>query len=170
MRIATLIVGLLIGIPFAVSTVMVNLEAQSANGGSSTPEAAWGFMAAVIWLLACAVVMPWPGAAAVLFAMSALLCLAFYDDYPDLAIWGALAVVMTALSFLGWRGKRKERQTFKLEKARQDERDVRMEQLLRQQVHAQQATAQVPCPSCQRMNPASVRFCGNCGTALVANV
>ncbi len=166
MRVTVLIVGLLIGIPFAVSTVMVNLEVQSVNSGSSTPATAWGFMAAVIWLLACAVVMPWPGAAAVLFAMSAFLCLAFYDDYPDLAIWGALAVVMTALSFLGWLGQRKERRAFKVERARQEERDARTATVLAQQ--SRLATPRTVCPSCRWTNPAGTRFCGNCGAALTA--
>ncbi len=166
MRVTVLIVGLLIGIPFAVSTVMVNLEAQSANGGSSTPASASGFMAAVIWLLACAFVMSWPGAAAVLFAMSALLCLAFYDGYPDLGVWGALAVVMTALSCLGWLGQRTERREFKVERARQEERDARIGTLLAQQ--SRLATPETVCPSCQRTNPAGTRFCGNCGAALTA--
>ncbi len=88
--------------------------------------------------------------------------------FDDIRFHGAVALVLAGMAFLGWLGKRKQHRTFKIEKARQEERDARMEQLLKQQVKAMQQAGQIACPACHRVNPAGTRFCGTCGVALTA--
>lgn len=171
MRIATLIIGLLLGLMLFIQSFTVGMFSETAVVDDTTSTAgAAGLMMALLWLLACALVIPLPQVSFPIFLVSAIIGLTVpTGEFGDLRFHGAAAILLTVLAFFGWRGKRKERRTFKLEKARQEERDARMEQLLRQQVQAQQSSAQFPCPTCQRLNPVNVRYCGNCGTPLVAN-
>ncbi len=153
-----------------LQTFLVSALSQATDDSSSGQAAAAGLMMSLLWLVACAFVLPLPMVSIVLFVLASILGFASSGEFPDLGIWGGISLVLAALSLFGWIGKRKERRRFKLEKVRQEERDRRMEQLLLQQVQTQQTSSTFPCPSCQRLNPSNVRFCGNCGAALVANV
>ncbi|HEV2529713.1 MAG TPA: zinc ribbon domain-containing protein [Thermomicrobiales bacterium] len=125
---------------------------------------------ALIWLVAAAFVLPLPMVSVVLFVIAGVLGFAASGDFPDLAVWGGISLVLALLSLFGWRGKRKERRERQVERARQTERDDRMEQLLTQQRNQPTFTPVMgsACPSCGHPNPDGTRFCGNCGQTLVA--
>lgn len=168
MRVTVLIIGLLLGAIMFLQTFLVNVLGQAGNDENVEQAAAVGVFMSLLWLIACAFVVPLPMVSVVLFVAASIFGFAASGEFPDLGIWGGVSAALGVLSFLGWRGKRKERRTFMLEKARQDERDARMETLLQQQARTQQAASQFPCPSCGGMNGTGTRFCGGCGTALGA--
>lgn len=175
MRIAVLIIGILIGLFFIfmgfISVVAETDDLQASGAYDQVAGTFWGVM--ILWALGIAFVLGLPLISSVLFLVAGIAGIsagfAAPDDAGVIGAWGLVSLVLAGMSLIGWRGKRKEQRTFKLERVRQEERDTRMEQLLRQQAQVQQASSQLPCPSCQRLNPPNVRFCGNCGAALVAN-
>lgn len=169
MRIAVLIIGLLLGAVMFLQTFLLNVVGQAAQDKATEEAAAGGLFMAILWLVACGLVLPIPLVSVVLFAVAGAIGFALSGDFPDLAIWGGISIALAALSFFGWLGKRKQQREQRAERARQFERDQRMEAMLQQQSRPQSSSYQIPCPSCQRLNPAGTRFCGNCGTALAAN-
>lgn len=166
MRVAVLILGLIAGLLMFLQTLIVYAGSSVAEQENMQGAAVVGVLMALFWLIACAFVIPLPIVSVVLFTLAGLLGFMASGDFPDLGWWGGISLVLAVLSLLGWMGKRKERRLFKVEREQQEARDARLEALLQQQ--AQTTTASTVCPSCSRANPAGTRFCGNCGTALVA--
>lgn len=165
MRVAVLIIGLLLGAVMFVQTFLVNVLGQAGQDENVEQAGAIGVFMCLLWLIACAVVLSFPFVSTVLFVVAALLGFAMGGEFPDLAIWGGISLILAVMSFLGWLGKRKERRKFAVERARQEERDGQLQQLLLQRA---QPDNRILCPSCNASNLASTRFCGNCGTALTA--
>lgn len=170
MRVTVLIIGLVLGVIMFLQTFLVNVLGQAGQDEASEQSGAVGLGMAFLWLIACGFVIPLPMVSVILFVLAGLLGFAASGDFPDLAIWGGVSLALAALSLLGWRGKRKERRVFNLEKRRNEERDGRMEQLLQQRAESTQGGGHIACPSCQGANPPGTRFCGICGTALLVNV
>lgn len=168
MRIAVLIIGLLLGAVMFLQTFLLNVVGQAAQDKATEEAAAGGLIMAILWLVACGLVLPLPMVSVVLFAVAGAIGFALSGDFPDLAIWGGISIALAVLSFFGWLGKRKQQREQRAERARHLERDQRMEAMLQQQSRPQPAAHQISCPSCQRMNAPGTRFCGNCGTALAA--
>lgn len=173
MRLAVLIIGLLLGLLMFIQTVLVGALSSAGGSDANAQAAASGFLAAILWLIACAFVIPFPLVSVVAFAIAALFSFgaAARSDYEDQYIWGIVALILMSLSFLGWMGKRRERRTAKAEKLAQADRDARYEQLLvRQQTQSrEQAVPGVVCHACGTVSPTGTRFCGNCGANLAAN-
>jgi amino acid transporter len=64
---------------------------------------------ALLWLVACALVIPIPLVSTVIFAFAGLIGLGAgaSSTFTDLTIWGAASLILAAFSFFGWIGKRK---------------------------------------------------------------
>lgn len=165
MRLVVLIIGLLLGLLMFLQTFLVNVLGQAARDKATEQAGTVGVAAAVLWLLACAFVMPWPLVSVGSFFLAASLSFSVSGDFPDQLYCGIVALILAAFSFLGWRGKVQDRRTKAAEQARQAERDARYEALLTAQAYQRQ---DAPCPACGQLNPAGVRFCGRCGTKLGA--
>lgn len=164
MRIATLIVGLLLGLMLTIQTFAATAIGDLGNDTTTATAAGAGFGMMLLWLLGCALVIPFPLVSTVLFALSALLGLLVpTGDFADLRFHGFAAVVLTIMALLGYRGKRVADREKREEQQRQIERDNRMEMLLRQQ--AESANQRV-CRSCGAMNAMNARFCGECGASM----
>lgn len=140
MRVTVLIIGLLLGAVMFLQTFLVNVLGQAGNDENIEQAAAVGVFMSLLWLVACAFVLPVPVVSVVLFAIASIFGFAASGEFPDLGIWGGVSMGLAVLSLLGWRGKRNDRRTVELDKARQDERDARMETLLQQQAGIQQAS------------------------------
>lgn len=166
MRIAVLIIGLLLGAVMFLQTFLLNALGQASQDKATEEAAAGGLFMAVLWLVACGLVLPLPMVSVILFSVAGVIGLALSGDFRDLAIWGGISIALAVLSFFGWLGKRKQQRELRAERARQLERDQRMETMLQQQSRPQPTSYQIPCPSCERLNSSGTRFCGNCGTLL----
>lgn len=107
MRIAVLILGLILGaIMFLQSATVAGLSGIAEDEDTNAAAAA-GILMALMWLVACAVVIPLPRVAMVLFLIAAVTGFATSGAFPDLAAWGGVSIFVAVLSFFGWRGKRK---------------------------------------------------------------
>ena len=165
MRIATLIIGLLVGLLLFIQSFTMGIFSYSTVVDDTTATAGGaGLFMALLWLLACALVIPFPLVSTGLFAVSIPIGLFTpTGEFEDLRFHGFAAIVLTVMAFFGWRGKRKAENQQRLEQAQRAEHDERVEALLRQQVEAQH---RAPCPSCNHLNGANARFCGNCRAAM----
>jgi hypothetical protein len=163
MRLAVLIIGLLLGPLMFLQTFVVNVLSDAGNNEETEQAAAIGVAMALLWLAACAFVLPFPMVSTLLFAVAGLfgLMAAATSEFVDLYIWGGISFALTWLSFIGWLGKRKDRRESAAERQRQLVRDERMEALLRQQ-------ASFPnfCPVCRFRNEPDARICTDCGAPL----
>lgn len=164
MRIAVLILGLLLGLVMFLQAFVGGILSSMGDDEAMQQAAAVGILVSLLWLVGCALVLPFPLASVISFAIAALFAFAISGDYPDMGIWGAIALILAAMSFFGWMGKRKDRREKRAERQRQEERDARLEGLLTQ--HQAATNSQVACPSCGQANSIQSRFCGNCGAEI----
>lgn len=166
MRVGAMVVGILLAIwTFLEATVIGGFENAA---GSEENLAGGGGLVSILCGLAAIMVLAIPLFSAILFGLASLASFVVAGQgYENHYLYGSITALLAVMAFFGWLGKRKERRQFRIERARQEERDARMEQLLQQQARMQ-ASAQIQCPSCNRFNPAETRFCGNCGAALSA--
>ena len=107
MRVTVLILALILGALMAFQSLLgygVSGIARDPDLGGAT---AVGLLVALLWLVAAALVIPLPLASCVLFVLGGLLGFAVSADFPDMAVWGGASLVLAALSFVGWRGKRR---------------------------------------------------------------
>ena len=164
MRIAVLILGLLLGLVMFLQTFVGGILSSIGDDETMQQAFAVGILVSLLWLVGCALVLPFPLASVISFVLAALFAFAISGDYPDMGAWGTVALILAAMSFFGWLGKRRDRREQRAERQRQEERDARLESLLTQQQSA--IEAQIHCPSCGQPNNPMSRFCGDCGATL----
>lgn len=123
MRIATLILGLMLGGIFFLQALLGNVLASAADSANQTEATSIGIVMAAMWLLASALVIAAPRVAGLLFILSAALGFGFAASYPDLTVWSSIALVLALFAYLGYREKRTAQR-------KQDVRDAQMEHLL----------------------------------------
>jgi hypothetical protein len=170
MRIATLILGLIFGLILFLQTLLGSGLSSLAEDEGAAESSAVGLFASILWLVASALVIGFPLASTIIFGISSLFLFGASGNFPDLAIWGGVALFLAAMSFFGWRGKKKDAREKAEERLRQQHRDEQMEQMMRQQQSSSIGTQSdtVRCPSCGSSNQVETKFCGNCGHALSA--
>lgn len=106
MRIASMIIGLILLVPMTLQTFTVFWLGDAFNEEAMAQAGAVGVLAALIWLIASAVAIPAPRGSAVLFAVAGALALLVSGDFPDMRIWGAVALGLAVMSYVGHRQKR----------------------------------------------------------------
>lgn len=165
MRIATLIIGLMIGFLLVLQSLTIGMFSETTIVDDTTSTAgAVGLLMALVWLAASALVIAFPLVSTILFALTAPLGLFVpTGDFGDLRFHGTVALALAVMAFFGWRGKKRDAREKRAERQRQEERDARLERLLTQQ---SVASSHVVCPSCAQPTTGGSRFCGNCGAAL----
>jgi hypothetical protein len=160
MRVAVLILGLILGAFMFFQTFLVySLSGVTSN--SRTGEAgAIGLFMALLWLVACALVIPIPLVSAAVFTVAGILGFAMSSNFPDLAYWGGISIILAVLSLIGWFMKRREARRAE---AREAQRHAEVVASV-----SRPAPASVACSSCGTWNTQGSRFCSECGTALSA--
>lgn len=107
MRIAVLILGLILGaIMFVQSGLVAGLSGATGDQATNTAGGG-GIIMALMWLVACALVIPVPLVSAVVFVLAGLVGFSMAQNFPDLATWAAVSIVLAILSLVGWWGKRR---------------------------------------------------------------
>ena len=130
MRIAVLILGLLLGLLMFLQTLLVYSLSDAINDEASAQASAIGVLMALLWLVACAFVLPFPMVSVVGFAVAGVLGFAAAGEFADLGLWGGVSVALAVMAFFGWRGKRKQDRDARAEKTRQGERDAMLERMM----------------------------------------
>lgn len=86
MRIATFIIGLLLGAILAIQSLLVFGLSSAATDSSSAGAGSLGVGAALMWLIACAIVIPAPRGSIAFFGIAAFLCFAGSTEFRDLQL------------------------------------------------------------------------------------
>jgi hypothetical protein len=165
MRIAVLILGLVLGALMFVQTFLVYALSGVAQSAETGEAGAVGLFMALLWLLACALVIPIPLASAVVFVVAGILGFAASGDFPDLAYWGGASIILAVLSFIGWFTKRRADRRNKTKEAETERRHREMVASL-----SRPTVSGIACASCGETNPQNARFCSECGAALASAV
>jgi hypothetical protein len=106
-RIAVLILGLILGaIMFLQTSLVAGLSGVAGDEATNTAGGG-GIIMALLWLIGCALVIPIPLVSVAAFVLAGIIGFAFSADFPDLAAWGGVSLVLAVLSFIGWWGKRR---------------------------------------------------------------
>lgn len=111
-RIATLIVSLVL-----MTAVFFQSCAASVGGSLSDDEdlsgaAGLGILVGFLFLFGGAFVLPFPRVSMVLFAVAAAFALigGVSSEFTDLIVWAVIALGLGAMSYMGYRARRKARQ------------------------------------------------------------
>jgi hypothetical protein len=110
MRVAVLILGLILGAFMFFQSFAINALSGATSDKTSGEASAVGVFMALLWLVACALVVPIPLVSTIVFVVAGLLgfAAAASSKFGDLQLWGVASLILAALSFIGWRSKRKE--------------------------------------------------------------
>jgi len=85
MRVATLVIGLILVIGLFIQSLLISGLSDMANNEDTGAAAAVGILMALVWIFGCALVIPFPRVAMVLFSLAGVLGFAASGDFPDLA-------------------------------------------------------------------------------------
>ena len=189
MRVAVLILGLILGALMFFQTVLVgalsgvasNLDTQNVAARASGDAAAMGVAMALLWLVACALVIPVPVVSAVFFSVAGLVGIANAKAFPDLQVWGVISFVLAAMSVIGWFGKRRSErreatrheELVALQRAAADQAAQALSQVQMLRNPSSAATGglpELPCAACGALNAPAARFCHACGTAMAGAI
>ncbi len=109
MRIATLILGLALLVIVGLQSCAVYLGESVTNEPVKTQGGVAGLAVAFFYLIGAAFALPFPLVSVIAFLLAALMGFSggSTSDFGDLTIWGFVSLVLAALSFFGWREKRK---------------------------------------------------------------
>jgi hypothetical protein len=115
LRIATMILSLILMLVVGAQSCAVSVGDALGNDPSATQGGAIGIFMAFLFLIggAFALAFPLVSIAFVIAGLSGLGAGAS-TSFSDLTIWGVVSFVLAALSFLGWREKRRQREDSEL--------------------------------------------------------
>ena len=168
MRIATLIVGLLLGLLLTVQTFAAMAVSGLNDDSATATAAAAGIVMMLLWLFGSALVIPFPMASIGLFGIAAAIGLLVpTGDFSDIRMHGIFAAVLMIMAGLGYRAKKKEDADKEAERARQSQRDALLASVA---ANTQRVAEQRVCRSCGAPNAIGVKFCGECGSPMITSV
>lgn len=145
MRIATLILALVLMVVVGMQSCALGIGGSIAKDESLSGGGGLGFLVTVLYLIGAAFAVGKPSV-----SMFAFLLAAFFafiggssTKFHDLTIWGFVSLFLVALSFLGWRERRRP---------------------------TTQSSAQAPTvPGPAGLSSTGGRFCSKCGRQLAAD-
>lgn len=108
MRIAVLIIALCLTLVVGLQSCAVTMGGSLASKETVSAAGAVGLLVALLFAFGAAFVMGFPKLSAGIFAFAALLAFGFAGEFPDLKVWGFVALGLTVLSFLGSRELKKK--------------------------------------------------------------
>ena len=107
MRIATAIISILMSVFVFLQTMLVGNLSSAIGDEASSTSAALGLLGGLIWLVGGALVIAFPAFSMVLYGVASILFFSGGANFPDLQVYGVFSLVFLAMSFFGWRGKKK---------------------------------------------------------------
>ncbi|MDQ4002044.1 MAG: hypothetical protein M3283_13850 [Actinomycetota bacterium] len=112
MRIATMILSLILMLVVGAQSCAVTVGDALGNEPSATQGGVIGIFMAFLFLIGGAFALAFPLVSFIAFVIAGLsgLGAGASTSFSDLTIWGIVSFVLAALSFFGWREKRRQRE------------------------------------------------------------
>ena len=110
MKIATGIIGLMIGLLVLVQSCTATTAARFAGREELIQAGSVGVLAAFLTFVAGAFAFGLPFVAMVLFIIAGLLGFLASGAFTDMAIWGTVDMILALMAFFAWRSARKAKQ------------------------------------------------------------
>ncbi len=113
MRVAVMVISLVLMLVIVfqslASALGGGLSSNAADKAGFSEGAVAGFCVAFLFLLGDAFAIGLPRTATVMFLIAGIVGLAAGGStkYHDLSVWGVIALALSVMSFIGWRGKRR---------------------------------------------------------------
>jgi hypothetical protein len=107
MRYAVLILGLILGAFMFMQAGLIAVLSGATGDTATNTAGGGGIIMALLWLVACALVIALPLVSAGVFALAGVVGFSMSPNFPDLAYWGGASLVLAALSLIGWYTKRR---------------------------------------------------------------
>lgn len=124
MRIAVTVISLFLMVVIGAQVFLVYVGSNLIDNQETSGAGAVGIGVAFLYLLGGAFAMGLPRLAALVFILAGVLGLAVSGTFPDQGVWGGAALILAAMSFLGWRGKHRAEKRALIERDAQMERAV----------------------------------------------
>ena len=172
MRIAVMVIGLMLSVGLFIQSLTIFTLSRVGGNKAGNGAAGGGIIMALMWVIACALVIPFPRVSMVLFLFAALIGVATgaSSDFKDLIFWGVVSGLLAVFSYFGYFGKRKDQ-------AKEAERDALLRQAMTGRptfatangAPATPTASEVFCVECGSVNRATARYCQSCGKQLRAS-
>ncbi len=108
MRIAVLIISLCLTAIVGLQSCTIMAGGSILHDEATSGSGAIGVLVAFLFVLGAAFVMGLPRVSEVIFAVAALFGFMAASNYPDMNIWGGVALILAAMSHFGVRELRKK--------------------------------------------------------------
>ena len=107
MRIAVLILGLAFSLFSGLQSCALHVGGRLSDSPATAGAGAVGIAISLLFLLGSALVIAVPRAAQVCFIIAAVIALLNRAAFPDLMIWGVIAIALSLMSYYGHRELKK---------------------------------------------------------------
>jgi hypothetical protein len=107
-----MIISLVLTVIVLAQSCAVNFGGAVGKNEGVTQGGAMGILIALLFLIGAAFVMGIPLVSTIVFVLAGILgfMVAATTPFTDLRIWGWIALILAVMSFIGYLGKRRERQ------------------------------------------------------------
>ena len=111
MRIATMIISLILMLVVGAQSCAVSLGDAALQTKAAEQGGPIGLFMAFLFLIGGAFALAFPLVSVLAFFFAGIIGLAggASTSFSDLTIWGVVSLILTVLSYFGWREKRKRR-------------------------------------------------------------
>ena len=110
MRIATMIIALGLMLIVGFQSCAASFGGSMGHDQAMSGAASVGFLVVFLLLIGAAFAIPFPIVSIVCFVLAGIMAITagFSSKFSDLGIWGFVMLILAAMSFFGFREKRKK--------------------------------------------------------------
>jgi hypothetical protein len=111
MKIATGIIGIILGILVLLQSCTVGVGGGLANDQATSDAGAVGMLAAMLFFVGGAFAFALPVVSMVVFTLAGIIAIsaAATSQFGDLNIWGIIALILAVFAFFAWRSDKKKK-------------------------------------------------------------
>lgn len=109
MKIAIGIIGIMLGIIVLLQSCTVGTASHMMGDAATGDAGALGILAGLLLFIGGAFAFGLPIVSTVTFTLAGLIAFAGSAEFPDLKVWGFIALAMAVMAFFAWRSAKKKK-------------------------------------------------------------
>lgn len=109
MKIAIGIIGIMLGMLVLLQSCTVGTASHIVGDTATGDAGALGILAGLLLFVGGAFAFGLPIVSAITFTLAGLIAFAGSAEYPDLKVWGFVALAMAVMAFFAWRSSKKKK-------------------------------------------------------------